>query len=94
MKYMGSKNRFAKELLPIILKDRKLDQWYVEPFSGGCNMIDKVQGRRLASDKNEYLMEMWYDLTQDHMFIEDIDKDRYNRARTEFNNDINEEFTM
>ena len=46
MKYMGSKARHAKELLPIILKDRKEGQWYVEPFVGGCNMIDKVTGKQ------------------------------------------------
>ena len=33
MKYMGSKARFTKEILPIILKDRKPEQWYVEPFT-------------------------------------------------------------
>ena len=38
MKYMGSKNRIAKYILPIILKDRKEGQWYVEPFVGGANM--------------------------------------------------------
>ena len=42
MKYMGSKTRFAKHLLPIILKDRIKGQYYVEPFAGGMNMIDKV----------------------------------------------------
>jgi len=36
MKYMGSKKRHAKELLPIILKDRQPGQWYVEPFVGGA----------------------------------------------------------
>lgn len=29
MKYMGSKERIAKHILPIILKDRKPEQWYV-----------------------------------------------------------------
>jgi DNA adenine methylase len=94
MKYMGGKNRIAKEILPIILKNRKENQFYVEPFAGGCNVIDKVKGNRLASDKSEYLMEMWYDLTEDHLFIEKIDKDKYDRARTEFNNGVNEEFTI
>ena len=56
MKYMGGKNRIAKDILPIILKDRKENQFYVEPFAGGCNVIDKVEGRRLANDKSEYLM--------------------------------------
>lgn len=56
MKYMGSKNRIAKHLLPIILKDRRPDQWYVEPFVGGANMIDKVDGNRIGSDSNKYLI--------------------------------------
>ncbi len=56
MKYMGSKNRFAKFLLPIILKDRASTQWYVEPFVGGANIIDKVKGKRLGGDSNEYII--------------------------------------
>ena len=63
MKYIGSNNRFAKELLPIILKDRTSEQWYVEPMVGGANMIDKVDGNRLGSDFNEYLADMWLALT-------------------------------
>lgn len=57
MKYMGSKNRIAKELLPIILKDRQDGQWYVEPFVGGANMIDKVDGNRIGSDGNKYVID-------------------------------------
>jgi DNA adenine methylase len=56
MKYMGSKNRIAKHLLPIILKDRKEGQWYVEPFVGGANMIDKVDGNRIGADLNPFLI--------------------------------------
>jgi DNA adenine methylase len=56
MKYMGSKNRIAKHLLPIILKDRKEGQWYVEPFVGGANMIDKVEGNRIGADSNQHLI--------------------------------------
>ena len=59
MKYMGSKARHAKEMLPIILKDRKEGQWYVEPFVGGCNMIYNVEGNRLGADVHEYLITMW-----------------------------------
>lgn len=56
MKYMGSKNRIAKDILPIILHGRKPEQWYVEPFVGGANMIDKVTGSRIGSDINGYLI--------------------------------------
>jgi len=56
MKYMGSKARIAKYILPIILKDRKEGQCYVEPFVGGANMIDKVGGWRIGADSNDYLI--------------------------------------
>ena len=59
MKYMGSKARHAKEILPIILADREPGQWYVEPFVGGANTLDKVDGNRIGSDFNPHLMAMW-----------------------------------
>lgn len=62
MKYMGSKNRISKEILAIVLKNRKQNQWYVEPFVGGCNIIDKVKGKRLAGEINVYICAMWKEL--------------------------------
>lgn len=59
MKYMGSKNRIAKHILPIMLKYRTPEMTWVEPFVGGANMIDKVEGKRIGNDFNEYLIEMW-----------------------------------
>ena len=66
MKYMGSKARFAKHILPIILKDRQPNQSYIEPFAGGMNMIDKVDGIRIANDQHEELMAMWQVLIYDN----------------------------
>ena len=57
MKFMGSKNRIAKYILPIMLAERKPGQWWVEPFVGGGNMIDKVTGKRLGADGNKYVIE-------------------------------------
>jgi len=57
MKYMGSKNRIAKHILPIMNAERKPDQWWVEPFVGGGNMIDKVQGKRLGGDANPFVID-------------------------------------
>ena len=59
MKYMGSKAKYVKELLPIILQNKRVDQWYIEPFAGGCNTISKVGGNRLANDTNKYVMCMF-----------------------------------
>ena len=50
MRYVGSKARFRKELLPIILADRDPDQHYVEPFAGGFNLICHVDGPRIGND--------------------------------------------
>ena len=57
MQYMGSKNRIAKDILPIMLKDRRENQYWVEPFVGGGNMIDKVDGLRIGADFNKYVIE-------------------------------------
>jgi DNA adenine methylase len=80
MKYMGSKARFAKELLPIILKDRKPGQWYVEPFAGGMNLISEVTGNRIANDSHFYLIKMWKELLSGWM-PEDISKDEYESVK-------------
>lgn len=81
---MGSKNRYAKYLLPIILENRKPDQWYVEPFVGGGNMIDKVDGNRIGADINPHLIEALKLIRDDPQQIPDIiTEDDYVKARIE-----------
>jgi len=58
MKYMGSKNRIAKHILPIMLnaaEEKNITTW-VEPFVGGGNIIDKVPNNftRLGYDINPH----------------------------------------
>ena len=53
MKYMGSKSRIVDNILPII--QQRIDNYYIktyiEPFCGGCNVIDKIIcDRKIASD--------------------------------------------
>jgi DNA adenine methylase len=80
---MGSKNKIANEILPLILKDRLSDQqWYVEPFVGGCNTIDKVSGKRIGNDNNLYLISMWKALQNGWNPPELITEDLYNQIRT------------
>lgn len=86
MKYMGSKNRIAKHILPIILKDRKEGQWYVEPFVGGANTIDKVEGNRLGSDSNKYLISLLQHCEKGlSLELPDkISEDEYNHIKNNF----------
>ena len=81
MKYMGSKARHAKEILPIILADRKPGQWYVEPFVGGANVIDKVDGNRIGADANPYLMAVWQGIADGWCPPEFVSEDDYAAAR-------------
>lgn len=89
---MGSKNRIAKEILPIILENRKPNQWYVEPFVGGANTIDKVDGNRIGSDLNKYIISMWEGLQNESIKPIEIPKDLYNIARNEYNEGVNDIF--
>jgi DNA adenine methylase len=91
MKYMGSKNRIAKYFLPIILKDRKENQWYVEPFVGGANMIDKVDGNRIGADNNKYLIAMWKALQSGWIPPKKITREFYNQCRDKYNKGIAKE---
>ncbi|MFP4019762.1 MAG: DNA adenine methylase [Bacteroidales bacterium] len=58
MKYMGSKNRIAKFILPIMAEEAEkngITTW-VEPFVGGANIIDKVPNRfkKIGIDYNPH----------------------------------------
>jgi DNA adenine methylase len=74
---MGSKRKIAKEILPIILEGRKSSQWYVEPFCGGCNSLDKVSGKRIGSDINKYLIALLKEMQKDDFEIPFIGEEKY-----------------
>lgn len=81
MKYMGSKARIAKYILPIILANRAEGQWYVEPFCGGCNSLDKVGGDRIGCDINEYLIAMFRALGNGWVLPETVSEEEYIRVK-------------
>lgn len=67
MKYMGSKTRIAKYIVPIIqeqINKNNITEYY-EPFVGGCNVIDKIQcDKKYGSDINKYLIALLTHLQQ------------------------------
>ena len=85
MKYQGNKNRIVKDILPIILADRKPGQWYVEPFCGSCSVLQNVTGPRIGSDKNKYLIAMWKSLVEGKEMPKRIERDYYSDVRDCFN---------
>lgn len=78
MRYMGSKAKLAKYILPIMLQDRKSNQWYIEPFAGAMNSICKVDGGlRIANDINPYLIDLYRAVRDGWNPPEKISRDMY-----------------
>lgn len=78
---MGSKRRLWKFISSIILSGRTENQYYIEPFCGGCNSLCQVDGKRIGADINPYLIEMLKSLVIGEKQIYPITKDIYDDVR-------------
>ncbi|MBE0438127.1 MAG: DNA adenine methylase [Methylomicrobium sp.] len=78
---MGSKNRIAKDMLPIMLANRGPDQYWVEPFVGGANMIDKVGGNRIGADTNHYLIALLLEMQKPTFEAPYITREEYYKIK-------------
>ena len=91
MKYMGSKSRIANNIFPII--QRKIEDYniktYIEPFCGGCNVVDKIVCKqKIASDNHKYLIAMFQNLDK-LLFLPDfVTKKHYAEVRDCFNKNL------
>ena len=85
MKYVGSKNRLAKDLVPII--QSYIDKYnitdYYEHFCGGANIIDKIKCQnKYGSDIHPYLIALLKQTQIDtSVFPETISEDEYRLVR-------------
>lgn len=81
---MGSKQRIAKHIVPIIQKainDNNI-HYYLEPFAGGLNVIDKIKcDRKFAFDINKYLIYLFVHVKEGNQLPETVSKETYDRAR-------------
>lgn len=83
MKYMGSKNKIVSDILPVMLSEMNSKSAFVDAFCGGCSVVENVppQYRRIANDKNKFLIAMWKSLTKGKTFPLRIEKDFYSKIR-------------
>ena len=80
MKYVGSKARLSKEIIPIINKLIQVNniEEYIEPFVGGANLIENVKCKsKKGYDSNEYLIEMWRALQNGYIPPLEYTKEEY-----------------
>lgn len=93
MKYMGSKSRISKELVPIIQSyiDKNNIENYIEPFVGGANIIDKIKCKnKYGSDINKYLISLLVHVQENKELYSSVDKQTYDKARECFNKNLND----
>jgi len=87
MKYMGSKSRIAKYIVPIIqgyIDCSDTDKYY-EPFVGGANVIDKIKSsHKYASDLNPYLIALLKHVQSGGELYGEVPKELYDKARSAF----------
>lgn len=93
MIYEESKNRIAKQIVPILQKciDDNNIQTYIEPFVGGANIIDKIScKRKIGYDINKYLIALLNHARDNYQkkdcFPSWIDREYYVNVRNSFKN--------
>lgn len=59
MRYLGGKARTWKEIAKYLESMRQPEQEYLEPFVGGSWVLQGMSGKRIASDANESLINMY-----------------------------------
>jgi DNA adenine methylase len=87
MKYLGSKNRIAKEILPIILEHYEDGMCFIDCCVGGGNLLDKVPQHieKYGNDINEYLVEMWNSISNGWLPTEVISEELYDFVKNNKN---------
>lgn len=95
MRYCGSKRKFMKELLPILMKDTNEDTLFVDVFGGGMNVVSEIPLKnKIANDNNFYVIKLWRAL-QSHklqgtplprLINDNVTEDEYNDVKINFLN--------
>ena len=85
---MGSKARFAKQIIAKMQPDLLQANGYVEPFAGGFNMLCEINHeKRFANDVNKYVIALFYALSLGWEPPEFVTKEEYVKAKNGQYND-------
>ena len=84
MKYMGSKSRIKKYIVPILQKIINYNDIdiYIEPFVGGANVIDSVRcNNKIGGDNSEPLIELLKHVRDGGSLPDEVSKELYDDVR-------------
>ena len=93
MRYSGSKAKIAKYIIPFIMKELKPGNAYIEPFVGGCNVMDKVDWDwKIGYDLNSYVISMWSWIksTESNVFPKYVSEEDYHKMKELADNNISD----
>ena len=88
MKYMGSKSRIKKYIVPILQQiiDCNNIEIYIEPFVGGANVIDSIKcNNKIGGDNSEPLIELLKYVRDGGVLPEEVPKELYDDVRSNKN---------
>ena len=88
MKYMGSKSRIKKYIVPILQQiiDCNNIEIYIEPFVGGANIIDSIKcNNKIGGDNSEPLIELLKYVRDGGVLPEEVPKELYDDVRSNKN---------
>ena len=79
LNYIGGKYKLLPQIFPLFPDN--VDT-FVDIFCGSCSVIEKVPNnyKRIANDKQKYLIAMWKSLTQGKQFPKVITKPFYDNS--------------
>lgn len=84
MKYMGSKSRIKKYIVPILQNyiDSNNIENYIEPFVGGANVIDSIICKnKIGNDISNPLIELFKSLVNGQVLPLEVPRKLYNDVR-------------
>ena len=93
MRYSGSKSKYMKELLPILMDGANEDTIFVDAFMGGANVIGQIPLKnKYGFDINQYVIALWNDIKEHGVMskniVSELTQEEYqNIKRSYINND-------
>ena len=82
MQYLGGKSRIAKDIVRIMSAERAPNMPWVEPFMGSAKVISLVRGRRIGSDVNLEMIDLFKALRDGWEPPSEVTKDFYNEVKS------------
>ena len=81
MQYLGGKSKIRKQIATFLESLRKTNQVYFEPFVGGGWVLQEMSGKRVASDGNKALIQLYKSLQQGWIPPDFVSEEEYKQVK-------------